>query len=226
MKFGDFVKVKSLNNPAGFKENLHRLGLEMPCDELLESGPQSVMSQPLQIGSLRVGNRYAVHPMEGWDGHADGNPSEHTIRRWRNFGLSGAKLIWGGEAVAVRHDGRANPRQLVINEKTLPALGNLRETLVNAHRESMGDDRDLVIGIQLTHSGRFCKPNQEGRMEPRVLFKHPLLDGRFGPKENIVLMTDSDIKQLIDDYVIAAKRAYKLGFQFIDRKSTRLNSSH
>jgi 2,4-dienoyl-CoA reductase-like NADH-dependent reductase (Old Yellow Enzyme family) len=218
MKFGDFVKVKSLNNPAGFKENLHRLGLEMPCDELLESGPQSVMSQPLQIGSLRVGNRYAVHPMEGWDGHADGNPSEHTIRRWRNFGLSGAKLIWGGEAVAVRHDGRANPRQLVINEKTLPALGNLRETLVNAHRESMGDDRDLVIGIQLTHSGRFCKPNQEGRMEPRVLFKHPLLDGRFGPKENIVLMTDSDIKQLIDDYVIAAKRAYKLGFQFIDLK--------
>ena len=40
------------------------------------------------------------------------------MRRWQNFGRSGAKLIWGGEAVAVRHDGRANPNQLVINEDT------------------------------------------------------------------------------------------------------------
>ena len=218
MKFGDFVKVKSLASPAGFKENLERLGLAMPCDETLESGPEAVMSQPLQIGRLRVGNRYAVHPMEGWDGQADGHPSEHTQRRWRHFGLSGAKMIWGGEAVAVRHDGRANPRQLVINEKTLPALGALRETLVQAHREAMGDDRDLVIGLQLTHSGRFCKPNDDARMEPRVLYHHPLLDGKFGPRENIVVMSDGDIRQLIDDFVLAAKRAAQVGFQFIDLK--------
>jgi len=37
MKFGDFVKVKSLSNAQGFKENLERLGLPMPCDEQLES---------------------------------------------------------------------------------------------------------------------------------------------------------------------------------------------
>ena len=108
MKFGDFVKVKSLASPAGFKDNLQRLGLDMPCDDTLESGPSAVMAQPLRIGPYTVGNRYAVHPMEGWDGHADGSPSEHTQRRWRHFGLSGAKMIWGGEAVAVRHDGRAD----------------------------------------------------------------------------------------------------------------------
>ena len=115
MKFGDHVKIKSLGSVSGFKDHLRLLGLDMPCDETLESGPDSVMSQALQIGPYRVGNRYAVHPMEGWDGHADGSPSEHTQRRWRHFGLSGAKMIWGGEAVAVRHDGRANPRQLVMN---------------------------------------------------------------------------------------------------------------
>lgn len=54
MKFGDLVKVKSLDSPVGFKENLERLGLAIPCDETLESGPQSVMSQSLKIGRLLV----------------------------------------------------------------------------------------------------------------------------------------------------------------------------
>ena len=218
MKFGDYVKVKSLAHPAGFIAHLQSLGLNMPCDEALESGPDSVMAQALQVGPLTIGNRYAVHPMEGWDGQADGSPSEHTLRRWRHFGLSGAKMIWGGEAVAVRHDGRANPRQLVMHEGSMAALGHLRETLVDAHRQAMGSDDGLVIGLQLTHSGRFCKPNSDAQMEPRVLYHHPLLDGKFGPKENLVLMSDGDIRQLIDDFVLAAKRARQLGFHFVDLK--------
>lgn len=218
MKFGDFVKVKSVGSPAGFKDNLQRLGLAMPCDETLESGAAAVMASPLQAGRLRIGNRYAVHPMEGWDGEADGRPTDHTRRRWRNFGLSGAKMIWGGEAVAVRHDGRANPRQLVINEHTVSEIAGLRETLVKAHREAMGDDSGLVVGLQLTHSGRFCKPNDDARMEPRVLYQHPLLDGKFGPRENIVVLSDGDIRRLMDNFVAAARHAWNAGFQFIDLK--------
>jgi NADPH2 dehydrogenase len=218
MKFGDFVKVKSLSNAQGFKENLERLGLPMPCDEQLESGDTATMAQPLTVSGLKVGNRYAIHPMEGWDGLADGSPSDNTRRRWSLFGRSGAKMIWGGEAVAVRHDGRANPKQLVMNAQTQSGIAQLREGLVQAHRESMGNDNDLVIGLQLTHSGRFCKPNLETRMEPRVLYHHPLLDGRFGPKENTVVMSDGEIRELIDDFVVAAKRAWNCGFQFVDLK--------
>ena len=33
MKFGDFVKVKGLESAAGFRDNLQRLGLGMPCDD-------------------------------------------------------------------------------------------------------------------------------------------------------------------------------------------------
>lgn len=218
MKFGDFVKVKSLSTPENFKENLDRLGLRMPCDAALETDDTATMAQALTVSGLKIGNRYAIHPMEGWDGLADGNPSDNTHRRWTLFGRSGAKLIWGGEAVAVRHDGRANPRQLVMNASTQSGIAQLREGLVQAHIESMDNDNDLVIGLQLTHSGRFCKPDLDTRMEPRVLYKHPLLDGRFGPKENIVLLSDGDIYQLIDDYVLAAKRAWSCGFQFVDLK--------
>ena len=48
----------------------------------------------------------------------------------------------------------------------------------------MGDDRDLVIGLQLTHSGRFCKPNDQVRMEPRILYRHPVLDRKFRLKDD------------------------------------------
>ena len=64
--------------------------------------------------------------MEGWDGTTDGKPTELTFRRWRNFGLSGAKFIWGGEAAAVRPDGRANPNQLMMLDENMAEIEALQ----------------------------------------------------------------------------------------------------
>jgi len=156
--------------------------------------------------------------MEGWDGTRDGKPSEATIRRWRNFGLSGAKLIWGGEAVAVRHDGRANPNQLLINDDNKHSLGQLREELIAHHRQACGATDDLVVGLQLTHSGRFSRPNEKMRPEPRLLYHHPLLDARVNANGNSTLLTDDDVKRIIDDFIAATRIADHLGFDFIDVK--------
>jgi 2,4-dienoyl-CoA reductase-like NADH-dependent reductase (Old Yellow Enzyme family) len=156
--------------------------------------------------------------MEGWDGTRDGKPSEATIRRWRNFGLSGAKLIWGGEAVAVRHDGRANPNQLLINQENKHSLGGLREELIAHHRQACGSADDLIVGLQLTHSGRFSRPNEKMRPEPRLLYHHPLLDGRVNANSNSTLLSDDDVKKIIDDFIAAARIANDLGFDFIDVK--------
>ena len=101
-----------------------------------------------------VGNRLAIQPMEGCDGNPDGSPGELTFRRYRRFGAGGAKLIWG-EACAVVPEGRANPRQLLINEATAPALEQLVTTCRQVHVEACGSDDDLLIGLQLTHSGRY-----------------------------------------------------------------------
>ena len=219
MKFGDYVKVKSLQNPAGFRDNLLRLGLEMPCDDAVLSGSASPMAAALRVDGLEVGNRFAIQPMEGWDGEEDGRPSDNTRRRWRHFGLSGAKLIWGGEAVAVRPDGRANPNQLMLTEENESDFDDLRTTLVAAHREAMGDEKGLVIGLQLTHSGRFARPYDKKRMEPMILYRHPLLDRKFGVAHDARVLDDGEIRRLIDEYVVAAKRAKKLGFDFVDLKS-------
>lgn len=219
MKFGDFTKIKSLQTPAGFRDHLQRLGLAMPCDAALEAAPSSPLAQPLSIDGLTIGNRFAVHPMEGWDAETDGRPSDNTRRRWQRFGASGAKLIWGGEAVAVRPDGRANPNQLLLNEHTQRDLGAMREVLVAAHREAMGSDDGLVVGLQLTHSGRFCKPNDHHKQEPMILYRHPILDRKFKLKPDHPVVSDGEIRRLIDDYVAAAKRAEALGFDFVDLKA-------
>jgi NADPH2 dehydrogenase len=156
--------------------------------------------------------------MEGWDGTEDGRPSELTLRRWMRFGLSGAKLIWGGEAVAVRHDGRANPNQLLMAAHTMEAIEELRLTLVRTHAERHGSTDGLLIGLQLTHSGRFARPNSKTRLEPWILYHHPLLDAKFGVAPDYPVMTDMQIDDLIADYVRAAARAQALGFDFVDLK--------
>ena len=110
-------------------------------------------------------------PWKAGTGTPDGRPSELTLRRWQRFGLSGAKLIWGGEAVAVRPDGRANPNQLMINARDPGRdLAGLRQALVEAHVAAHGSAEGLVIGLQLTHSGRYARPNRQDkpRAAPRL----------------------------------------------------------
>lgn len=120
--------------------------------------------------------------------------------------------------MAVRPDGRANPNQLIINRDTQAGLAELRDTLVAAHKEKHGRTDDLVIGFQLTHSGRFCKPTDKFRMEPRVAYRHPILDRRFGVTSDTQVFTDAEIDELILSYVAAAKIAWEAGADFVDIK--------
>src|SRR5436305_734983 len=105
----------------------------------------------------RLHDHSSHHGRNFWYAEPNGNPSELTLRRWQRFGSSGAKLIWGGEAVAVCHSGRANPNQVVAATHTEKGLEKLREGLIREHRKTTGSDRGLIIGVQLTHSGRYCR---------------------------------------------------------------------
>src|SRR6266404_2288971 len=120
--------------------------------------------------------------------------------------------------MAVRPDGRANPNQLIIIDQNKKDLAELREILVRAHQERYGTAEDLVIGFQLTHSGRFCKPTDKKRMEPRVAYRHPILDKKFDVTSDAQVFTDGEIEQLIECYIAAAKIAREVGADFVDIK--------
>lgn len=204
-------RVASLKTADDFRDALTRLGLDLAFDEVVESGPQSPLGLPFSYRNRVIGNRFAILPMEGWDGTEDGKPSELTTRRWTHFGISGAKLIWGGEAAAVRPDGRANRNQLVLHDANLASIAALREHLVSAHRERFGRDDDLFVGLQLTHSGRFSRP-----ATPTIAYRHPLLDRRLS--EPLEPISDEGISRLVEDFGRAAKLAQVAGFSFVDVK--------
>jgi 2,4-dienoyl-CoA reductase-like NADH-dependent reductase (Old Yellow Enzyme family) len=210
-----FTRVAALRTADVFRRHLEACGVALPFDETLAPPGMSPLARPLEADGLRPFNRFCILPMEGWDGTAEGAPSELTRRRWRRFGESGAKLIWGGEAAAVRHDGRGNPAQLVIGDATWESLARLREELVAAHRERCTDS-GLVVGLQLTHSGRYARPNAWDRAEPLAAWTHPLLDRRF--PGGVKVLSDAELDRLVDDFVHAAVLARRAGFDFVDVK--------
>jgi NADPH2 dehydrogenase len=209
-------RVATLRTPDALRAHLAAFQIPLSFDATLEPASRTPFARPFQSDGARVGNRFCILPMEGWDGTPAGEPSELTRRRWKNFGASGAKLIWGGEAVAVRMDGRANPHQLVLSEQNAAAIARLRQDLVDAHVERFGSDEGLLISLQLTHSGRFARPHAYDRPEPLVAYNHPILDRRF--PQGVRVLSDDDLDRLVADFVRAGRLAQDAGFPFVDVK--------
>jgi NADPH2 dehydrogenase len=214
-----YPRVASLKTAAAFRRHLQESGIPLTFDDALAAPAASPLAQSMEVDGVRVGNRFCILPMEGWDGTRDGEPTDLTRRRWRNFGTSGAKLMWGGEAVAVRHDGRANPHQLMMSPRTVGAIAALREELVAAHRERFGAnaDGDLHVGLQLTHSGRYARPDVYDRPAPIAACSNPILDRRF--PNGVRVFEDAELDALVDDFVAAARLAHDAGFRFVDVKA-------
>jgi NADPH2 dehydrogenase len=206
-----YFKFHSL---ADLEAECRRLGLDLRFAEDL-----TPLFQPVRIGPLRAGNSLCVQPMEGCDGTLDGRPDELTWRRYRRFGAGGAKLIWG-EATAIVEEGRANARQLLINEQTLPDLEKMLRVCRTAHREAWGGDDDLVVGLQLTHSGRYSFRKPLIAVHDPVLDPRTVLDKVTGKTVDRAypVLRDDDLKRLVDRYVTAARLAFRAGYQFVDIK--------
>jgi NADPH2 dehydrogenase len=188
--------------------------VDLTCDDEIR-----LLAQPVAIAGRVAGNRMAVHPMEGCDGTLDGRPGDLTFRRWRRFGEGGAKVIWG-EATAVSPEGRANPRQLLLNEDTAPDFRRLLEETRRAHRRRFGRSDNLLVGLQLTHSGRWS------HLRPVLAHHAPgvdavtWLDRARGERLPLdyPLVSDAELEVLGERYVEAAVLAARTGFDFVDIK--------
>jgi NADPH2 dehydrogenase len=210
--------VRGIKDAAEFRAYVESLGVTIPCDDEVTSGPDAPLAQPLRVHDKVIGNRFAILPMEGWDNTTDGKPTDLTRRRWQRWGQSGAKLIFGAEAMSVCPEGRGSPVQLMMVENNLEEIRDLRALLVRSHEERFSNADDLFVGVQLTHSGRVAHPNSWDRAEPRILYHHPILDSRYDAEGDEALMSDDEIEALVGRFVAAAKLSREAGFDFVDIK--------
>ncbi len=103
----------------------------------------------------------------------------------------------------------------MIGPETAGALADLRTELVAAHVDAHGSADGLVVGLQLTHSGRWCRP--KGPLEPLVGYRHPVLDAR-APDGAVTVLSDDDLDALVETFAGAAVLAADVGFDFVDVK--------
>ncbi len=187
----------------------------------------SILKTPVEAGKLTIGNSLAVHPMEGCDGDSNGQPGELTLRRYERFAAGGAGLIWA-EATAVVPEGRANPRQLWLNENNKDSFAAMVKRIREVSAGSMGKEHRPVIVAQLTHSGRYSKP--QGIAQPMIAqrdtYRDPMIpqqkpdpNAKSKIPDDGLIVTDEYLDELQDAYVAAARIAFEAGFDAVDIKS-------
>jgi len=187
----------------------------------------SVLAQPVKIGRLVAPNSLATQAMEGCDGDSEGRPGELTFRRYRRFTAGRAGIIWS-EAIAVVPEGRANPRQLWLNDKSRDSFKQMIAQARQAAKDRYGKAHNPIIVAQLTHSGRYSKP--KGVPEPMIPQHDTYRDvmvPQYPPdpnaKKNLPAdwptVTDEYLDQLQQHYVKAAETAFEAGFDAVDIKA-------
>lgn len=190
-----------------FNKQNQELGTGLPFEPDTE-----ILKTPLNICSKTVPNRLACQAMEGCDGTLDGCPDTLTDRRYERFAKGGAGLIWF-EATAVMEEGRANPRQLYINENNLDSFKRLVEYIKETALKTNG--YEPVIVMQATHSGRYSKPN--GTPAPIIAYNNPIFE-KDSPIDKSRIATDEYLDRVGEALVKGAVLAEKAGFDGVDIK--------
>lgn len=196
-----------LDDHAALARCADQLSVTIPFSDDLR-----ILFSPLDVAGRRLPNRFAVQPMEGCDAEPDGAPGPLTVRRYRRYAAGGSGLIWF-EATAVMPEGRANPRQLWI---TADNVGAFRR-LVDETRACSSQKHDVLLILQLTHSGRYARP--DGTPRPIVAQHNPALDSPLGIGPGHPLISDAELDQLQEAFVRAAELAAAAGFDGVDIKA-------
>jgi 2,4-dienoyl-CoA reductase-like NADH-dependent reductase (Old Yellow Enzyme family) len=105
---------------------------------------------------------------------------------------------------------------LVVDETATFDHARLRAALVDDHARGVDRTDDLLVGLQLTHSGRFARP--EGDPQPIIAYHHPVLDDVVPSARDARPITDDELDELADAFVHAGALAYEAGFAFVDVK--------
>jgi NADPH2 dehydrogenase len=160
----------------------------------------SKLFSKIKIKDMEVRNRIVMPPMCMYSSDDKGYPNSWHLIHYTTRAVGGVGLIIT-EATAVERRGRISARDLGIwDDSHIDGLaGIVAEVKKHGAR----------IGIQLGHAGRKCGAPGEDLIAPSPI----AFDGTYGtPRE----MTKDDIKEVVNAFKAAARRAYKAGFDIIE----------
>jgi len=184
--------------------DIEKFNLDIPFSHDL-----APLREKIELNGKTIGNRLAIHPMEGCDSTLDGAPGELTTRRYMRYTKGKAGLIWF-EATAINEKGRANDQQLFLNERTVGDFS----LLINRMREEAdeGGTPSPYLVLQLSHAGRFG--------DHKIIAIHDeKLDKLAKVEPSCPVISDRELEELESAYVNVARLAKQAGFDAVDVKS-------
>jgi anthraniloyl-CoA monooxygenase len=173
---------------------------------------------PLRLRNVHLPNRVVSSPLSSCAAQ-HGMPAKAYEQQLYNAASGGAGLILT-EPVAISEEGRITPESAGIYATNhVEAWKRLVES-VHTHTQAK-------VGIQLNHAGRrgSTRPRSEGLDRPLREDNWPLLSASpipYTPSSQVPgEMQQADMDRVLDDYVLATRRALEAGFDLV-----QLNVAH
>lgn len=162
---------------------------------------QSPLFSPINLGSIKIKNRFVRSATHDFMAEEDGFISPRQIELYRNLARGGVGLIITGHAYVLL-SGKASPRQIAVDDdRFIPGLRQLTSVV---HESS------AKIFLQLSHAGRQTKEKICGcqPLAPSPVYE-PVY--KVMPRE----MSQAEIEEVIQAFVAGAWRAKEAGFDGI-----------
>ena len=158
----------------------------------------SILFTPVEIGPLLVPNRFVRSATHDYMADDEGYVTDAEVELYRDLAAGEVGLIITGHAF-VQPSGKASPRQMAVHDdRFVEGLARI-PAAVRAFPSR--------VFLQIAHAGRQTKPKLCGCVP---VSPSPVYDpsSKVLPRE----LTGEEVRQLIADFVAAADRAKRAGF--------------
>lgn len=155
--------------------------------------------EPFKIGNLELKNRIVMPPMCQYSSDNTGTVKTWHIAHYVTRAVGGVGLIIV-EATAIEPDGRISPNDLGIWDDS--HIEGLKMLVERVH------ENGAKVAIQLAHAGRKSKATDNPVAPSAIRYSE-----HYGhPRE----LTEDEIKQIVDKFQNASRRAKAAGFDGIE----------
>jgi 2,4-dienoyl-CoA reductase-like NADH-dependent reductase (Old Yellow Enzyme family) len=159
-----------------------------------------ILTDPLTVATGSVlQNRFALAPLTNQQSHEDGTASEHDLHWFEQLAAGGYSMLTTA-AANVQPNGKSFAGQLgIYNDRHIPGLSAMAEI---AHHHG------ALASVQLHHGGAFARQDLIG--------SGTLVGPSDDESTSARALTLPEVEQLRDDFIAAAGRAQRAGFDGVE----------